>query len=562
MKKYPYQGNPNDRENVIYAEFEKHADAFCSHILDGYIPEKYQRSKAVHDCVWGTVLFYPWELQIMDSPLLQRLRKINQLGLALYTYPSAHHSRFEHTLGVVAVASKMLESITNGIWGDTQNYFNVPTEHICMIRMAALLHDIGHCFFSHLSEVIYSEMETFRELKNSFEIFKKAQAHEILGYCLVNTPSFRHFFNELTDYPYKGRTKQSAEQLLQTIGRMIVGAYPEVFTDKENNKILPYYLTEMINGQFDADALDYLRRDSYATGLDLTYNLDRFLYKIRIVEREEQIDGVPVFGQHLTIPTSGLTTIEEMMYNKQMLTRYIYQHQKVMSVDSLVTDIAHGLMENGRLKHPCDFLYLTDDNIFMLQNKGGSFEVPLSQLILSKETDKTLSDLAYKIAMRKLPKKALIVNSKTIKKIAGQEPQSARDVSEFILSFRHDLRREIFDEAVRLNETLHGKYVFDLYDLHVAIPKYSLAKDYSSVYCLDNDNSFVPISDVINLNSMSNTYADYSWNAYIFAEPEILPLVSIAARNALEKHGAEFEESVFSHLKHSKAVFELEKKLM
>ena len=559
MKQYPYQGSQKDTENVIYAKFEEQADAFVCAMLRDYEPQHYERSKAVHDCVWGTVLFYPWELQIMDSPLLQRLRKINQLGLALYTYPSAHHSRFEHTLGVVAVAAKMIESISNGVWGDSDNSFKICQEHICMIRMAALLHDVGHCFFSHLSECIYSEMKEFRELKESFGIFRKAQAHEILGYVIVNTPSFRTFFNEKTDYPYKGRTRASSEQLLETIGRMIIGSYPSVFTDSENNRILPYYLTEMINGQFDADALDYLRRDSYATGLDLTYNLDRFLYKIRIVEREEESEGAPVFGQHLTIPASGISTIEEMMYNKQMLTRYIYQHQKVMAVDSLVTDIAHGMMRNGRLRHPCDFLYLTDDNIYMLQSHASCFEVPVSQLYIAPDSDKTLSSVAQKIAMRNLPKKALIINAKTIAKVNGKEPDGAQKLAEFVNGFKSFLRREIYEEAVRINNDLGGKFTFDTYDIHVAVPRYSLAKDYSTVYVIDNDNTFVPISDVVNLNSMSNTYADYSWNAYIFSSGDILPLISIAAKKVFEDHGAEFDKSVFSHLKHAKQIEELMK---
>ena len=64
---------------------------------------------------------------------------------------------------------------------------------------------------------------------------------------------------------------------------------------------------------------------------------------------------------------------------------------------------------------------------------------------------------------------------------------------------------------------------------------------------------------VVNLNSMSNTYADYSWNAYIFSSGDILPLISIAAKKVFEDHGAEFDKSVFSHLKHAKQIEELMK---
>ena len=70
----------------------------------------------------------------------------------------------------------------------------------------------------------------------------------------------------------------------------------------------------MINGQFDADSLDYLRRDSYITGLSLTYHIDRFLYKIRLFDNIETIDGKEVIARHLTVPESGVSTVEEIVF--------------------------------------------------------------------------------------------------------------------------------------------------------------------------------------------------------------------------------------------------------
>ena len=549
MKKYPYQGNINDIENIIYKKFEKEADRFVLNCIKDYSPQKNLRGKVIHDCVWGSVMFYPWELQIMDSPLLQRLRKINQLGLALYTYPSAHHSRFEHTIGVVAVASKMIESINGGATDLYENNFKIPEEHIFMIRLAALLHDVGHCFFSHLSETIYSSMKQFTELKDSFEIFKTAQAHEILGYVIINT---------LT-YPFKGKMASGVKILLQNIGRMIVGAYVEPYNDMENNVIIPYYLTEMINGQFDADALDYLRRDSYATGLDLTYNLDRFLYKIRIVECKEQSSHNLIFGRHLTVPVSGVSTVEEMMYNKQMLTRYIYQHQKVMTVDSLVSDIANGLMISGQLVHPCDFLYMCDENIYMLQNDV--FSIPLSCEPIGQLSDKKISDIVKKIASRDLPKKALILNRHTLSSINGNKCESVREISNFLNKYRDCLREKIYNKAVEINKQINNFYTFDMYDIRIAIPKYSLAKDYRNVFILSNDDKLVPLSDCVNLNEMADAYANQSWNAYVFAEIDILPLITVASMQVFEECGAVFDESVLSHLKHSVSVKELISKI-
>ena len=68
-------------------------------------------SKVIHDPVWGSIEYFDWEMQIIDTPLFQRLRDISQVGLAMLTYPSARHSRFEHSLGVASASKLMCEKI-------------------------------------------------------------------------------------------------------------------------------------------------------------------------------------------------------------------------------------------------------------------------------------------------------------------------------------------------------------------------------------------------------------------------------------------------------------------
>ena len=102
---------PKAPGSELYLDFQRRADAFVAENMANFKPRTITGTKVIHDCVWGTVMFYPWELELIDSPLLQRLRRINQLGLAQLTYPSAHHSRFEHTLGVVAVVAQMIAGV-------------------------------------------------------------------------------------------------------------------------------------------------------------------------------------------------------------------------------------------------------------------------------------------------------------------------------------------------------------------------------------------------------------------------------------------------------------------
>ena len=107
--------------------------------------------KDIFDFVWGTVNFSAVEICILDSPLLQRLRRIRQLGLASTVYCNADSSRFSHTIGVTEVASRMAQVI-NRKMPQSSSVYNMPE----IVRLAAIFHDVGHMFFSHVSELFFS----------------------------------------------------------------------------------------------------------------------------------------------------------------------------------------------------------------------------------------------------------------------------------------------------------------------------------------------------------------------------------------------------------------------
>lgn len=549
-------------ENTVYREFNDRADKFVRRLLDGYTPDRYRDVKVIHDPVWGTMKFYPWELTLLDSPLLQRLRNINQLGLAVYTYPSAHHSRFEHTLGVTNLVTRMVDSINDSSPSADEGFRIISREDLYMLRIAAILHDVGHCFFSHLSERMYGTTPEFEALKNSSEELSKAQPHEILGCIIVNTPSFKKFFKDHVDLPFA----PADGMFFENIGRMIVGAPIKGITEQDGRHIKKYYLTEMINGQFDADSLDYLRRDSYITGLSLTYHIDRFLYKIKIVDRNEQCGGETVTGRHLTVSMSGVSTVEEMIFGKQMLTRYIYQHQKVLAADALVYDVVNGLRANGKLRHPCDFLYFCDDDIYKIYDESGDpdFAAAVAGFKIHADSKKTISDVVKQIKTRSLPKKALVINMSNIKSINGREPTLAL-AYEFLCGVAESggLRSEIRDTSLEICKTagLDANDI-DLFDIFYSFPKPTTAKNYTDVFVAMPDGKFVELSRVADLNDWAAEFSGRAWNAYVFSAGHMLPVVSIAARDALRKRGMEFKDDrIFSNLKHFKQIEDLQKRL-
>ncbi len=544
MLKSPYACGKTSKELDIYNEFSGKADEFVGRMLKAYEPTQYREKKVIHDPVWGTVKFYPWELQIMDSPLLQRLRNVNQLGLAVYTYPSAHHSRFEHTLGVVALVTRMAESVNDS---ETEQKNAISAEDINKLRLAALLHDVGHCFFSHLSERMYGNTEAFVDLKSSFEIFSSAQPHEILGYVIINTPSFKEFFKNQIAYP-----EITDDNFFDDIGRMIVGAPIDTVYNIDGKEVKKYYLTEMINGQFDADSLDYLRRDSYITGLSLTYHIDRFLYKIKLVDRLEN----NVLERHLTVSISGVSTVEEMIFGKQMLTRYIYQHQKVLAADALVYDVVNGLRAGGKLQHPCDFLYYTDEDIFKIYDESGDpdFAVPVSKMPIHADSGKTIADVVKQIKSRDLPKKALVLNLSNIVSVDGKTEFTLNEAYEALKEaitgggFRHEVR----NEAIRICEEKGlNKALIDLFDIFYSVPKPTTAKNYTNVFVATHDGGFVELSKVADLNDWADEFSGRAWNAYVFSSSKLLPVVSLAAKTVLENRGISLNEKAFSNLKHA-----------
>lgn len=557
----PKTADKNLSEFSIYNDFEINAERFTAQILSGYKASKYREIKVIHDPVWGTIKFYPWELQILDSPLLQRLRNINQLGIAVLTYPSAHHSRFEHTLGVAALVTKMVDSINDAHCPNGDYQYAVSRSDLNKMRIAALLHDVGHCFFSHLSERMYGNTAEFQKLKSSFEIFKSAQPHEILAYVIINTPSFKDFFKNSVDYP----EKVEIDDFCDDIGRMIVGAPIDRLVEEGGKTVKKYYLTEMINGQFDADSLDYLRRDSYITGLSLTYHIDRFLYKIKIVDSVEMINGKEVIGKHLTVPISGVSTVEEMIFGKQMLTRYIYQHQKVLAADVLVYDVVGGLRFGGKLQHPCDFLYYCDDDIYKLYDESGDpdLRVPAFNIPIHSDSKKTVSDVVKQIKTRDLPKKALVMNMSNLQSLNGE--LALNDVYEMVNKalMSGGFRQEVKNEADKICEKVGlDKTKIDIFDVFYSVPKPTTAKNYTDVYVTTHDGKFVELGEVANLNDWADEFSGRAWNAYVYSSSELLPVMSLAAANVLKSRGVLFDENkIFDNLKHSSEIKKIKEKL-
>lgn len=447
---------------------------------------KIRDKKVIHDSVHGTGIFYPHEIAFLDLPIIQRLRRISQTDVASLVFPAGNHNRFEHTVGVTIVAGKMVESlfIKNCISSEEREYI------LFNCRIAAILHDCGHGPFSHLTEQIYaSELE---KLRSENKILKGASAHEMLSYFIATSEPLKKF-NEQT---IKG--VYNIEIDLDFVGNMIVG-----YIDREDETSKKFgFVVELINGAFDADKLDYILRDAHSTGIHMALDLPRLFYTLDVIDDEEGV-------KRLALNISGVTTLEEIIFNKMILISTIYHHQKVRAAGCMLRSIIEA---SGIFKNALDYLEYTDDMIYCLNSDN---EYIKEQLVNMKN--------------RILPKRALCFSSHTIENTA---------VLKDIISF-------LEDKDTRQNIILNiVKYVKDVFkhevkenEIFIDVPKPPTFKE--ATQCLikseGSKNNYILLQTVFPTDAWVRSFSENKWRGFVYAMPEKCKYVTKASKHVFEE---------------------------
>ena len=260
----------------------------------------------ITDPVHKYIRFSQVEKQLIDSPVFQRLRRIRQLAGAHLVYPSAQHSRFEHSLGAMHIA---------GLAGETllgKGYID-HAEVVQDLRLAALLHDIGHGPFSHLFEEVLE--------------YNCNTSHEELGKKII-------IQSEIADI--LERYGSSAHQIC----RLSFGQ------SKVN------FMNEIISGGLSADIMDYLPRDGLFTGAEYAK-----------LDYHRLVSSLEVSKNRLAINRSALNSLESMLISRYEMFKAVYFHKTVRSAEVMLlrsmiaADEALGLTDTSLQK----YLMLTDE---------------------------------------------------------------------------------------------------------------------------------------------------------------------------------------------------------
>lgn len=570
--------------DMVYQDFVDRIDIIVKEYLSehaGKENHEFLDEKVVNDPIWGCVKYYGWEIAIIDTPLFQRLRDIYQVGLGVFTYPAARHSRFEHSLGVVAIADRMIQSLRNQEF----DFLQIKEIDVQEVRLAALLHDIGHCFYSHLSETFYGALPEFLELKGYFKIAFGVipKPHEMFSYLVINTPSFIKYLNDNSILPHDLVSDSNGiEMLMKRIGNMIIGIPNKGRYKGQDRKKTYSYLTSIINGDIDADKLDYIKRDSYTSGLPLTFDVERLLYKISVKEETERRE------YQLVVDMAGITAVEEITFSKLMLNHYIYHHQKVLATEVMAKDIALALYELKKIKHPCDFLRYTDKTIEALVD---SKDIPFNHY---GGVTVTLGYLVKRVKDRYLPKRCFEINSRVLEASASdpgvEENQrqeytkkcladiesaensdekeailasyatdvfeftekSKKQVSEykkFIAEFSKKtykqytawIRKEIAEEIEKIYNDLGKAFPergITIFDVHMVVPK-SIDEQmtFSTPIVYRNPEGHTTTDMLSYTKNWAHAFNSNKWSGYVFVSPHInVTIAFMATKRIIMKH--------------------------
>jgi HD superfamily phosphohydrolase len=348
-------------------------------------------------------------VRLIDTAEFQRLRRIRQLGLAYFAYQSAEHSRFTHSLGALHLATRILAKL--GL------KYEISDEARIAVRVAALLHDIGHGAFSHVIETILD----FHHENFTIEavLSDKTEVGQVL----------REFSNEL----------------------------PENVADIIRGTFRPSSLAQLVSSQLDIDRMDYLLRDSLMTGAK--YGIYDLEWIIKSLEIDEEND-------RLYVSARGIYAVEGYLQARYYMFRQVYFHRTLRSAEAVLRSILQRAL----------YLFQNSENIWYA--RATAFQKILRGERLSLEEhlkiddtdvmfyikqwqnseDKILSDLSNRFLNRKLFK-------------IFDLDMSAEERGEFLEKARNLVENSGFDPEYYFVEDHAGDIPYYFYTKEIAEPK-------------------------------------------------------------------------------------------
>ena len=262
--------------------------------------------KVIRDPLHGHVEVDKVGLKLLDTKEMQRLRRVRQLGFTYLVYPGANHTRFEHSLGTYHLTDLLLKQLK--IEGEE-------------LKAAALLHDIGHGPYSHVTERVISRY-TKKTHEDVRDTISKGQIGEVLEEFFINP-------NDVADH-IKGTSN-----------------------------------LQILHSEIDVDRMDYLIRDAYYTGV-----------AFGMVDHMRLIHEMDIIGGKLVVKIEGIQAVESLLVSRFLMRPTVYFHHVSRIAESMLTGALDHMIENGQLD--VGALRSMDDyelNMIMRGSEGYSREI-------------------------------------------------------------------------------------------------------------------------------------------------------------------------------------------
>ncbi|MFQ6124309.1 MAG: HD domain-containing protein [Candidatus Heimdallarchaeota archaeon] len=284
-----------------------------------------KREGIIKDPIHNFIPFTEIEREVIDTVPVQRLRRIKQLAGVEFVYPGGVHTRLEHVIGAMHLAGLISSELS------ISNEIKLAKDSIQLLRLAGLLHDVGHGPFSHVFEgILEKEGKTHEDL--STWIIKESEISEILD-------------------------RNGIDSIL--LSNLSVGKCKELD---------PPVLNQIIAGAVDADKLDFIVRDSFHTGAYYGHiDISRLIYRIGVIEG------------NLAVDISALSVLESFIIARLMSFKNVYFHRVSRAVQLMLLDAmwrANQQTSFLKIDDLEDFLSLDDIQVWAtLKNTDGSKEI-------------------------------------------------------------------------------------------------------------------------------------------------------------------------------------------
>ena len=329
-------------------------------------------NKIIFDVIHGFIEIDEISLKIIDTPEFQRLRNIKQLGVVNLVFPSANHSRFEHSIGVYHLAGELINNLMNN-----QPELKITYRECLLIKIAGLCHDLGHGPFSHLLDNII--------LKDVDSIYKDHENRSclILNYIIkkydieISNEELGFIFSIINPSHYKNTTEKSF--------------FYEIICNTRNG--------------IDVDKFDYLKRDTFYLGLSYSMDCSRIIKHVRVIDNK------------ICYLDKTYNHILEMYEVRTKLHSQIYKHHAVISFELMIADIIKNVEDLLNIKKsinmPSQFCAFDDYLINMIDFLNFNIESNDKKIIIEKSkylVHRLKSRKQYKLVKEKYTKNQDISN--------------------------------------------------------------------------------------------------------------------------------------------------------